>query len=120
MDAHADQHDSLHGNPYRDATDPRAATVETWQEQGWTAAFSTLPGGVIACPDCEAGHAAGSFRVDHQGRAEGMSDPEDEELFLALTCAECGCRGTLTLGYGPTAGAQHADVIRLLPPARRR
>lgn len=106
---------TMHGNPYDDATDPRVATIQQWQEDGWTAAFQVGSDGRIGCPTCAGDHRAQEYGVDHLGRHEGISNPDDEELLVALTCSECGQQGTLTLGYGPQASADDAEVARRLP-----
>lgn len=108
----------MQGNPYDDASDPRAATIERWQADGWTGEMQVEPHGNVWCPSCDQVHAATSWAVEHVGRTEGISNPDDEELFVALTCPACGARGTMTLGYGATSSGRDADVAAALPDAR--
>ena len=46
---------------------------------------------------------------------EGLTDPADEALVLALTCEADGIKGTYTVPYGPGIGALDAEMVRRLP-----
>lgn len=99
---------------------PRLDTIAAWREQGYTETFRVVAGGRIACASCADERDPEELRVDHTGRYEGVSDPGDEQLLLALSCGPCGRRGTLTMAYGPTASADEAEAARRLPDARPR
>jgi hypothetical protein len=47
-------------------------------------------------------------------RLEGESDPADMVAIVAITCPQCGRRGTMVLGFGPAATAEDADVLHEL------
>lgn len=104
----------VHGDPLEDATDPRATTIDEWRERGWTGTFRVRDDATLECSQCQGSYPPGEVRVDHVGRHEGISNPDDEELLLALTCRSCGHRGTVTLGYGPYASEAEAEVARRL------
>lgn len=109
-----------HGDPEQDAADPQTTTIEQWEAEGWSGTFRVVAGGRVACGQCGGDHPAADVQVDRLGRHEGLTNPEDEELLLALTCRTCGHRGTLTVAYGPYASAEEAEVVQLLPDARPR
>jgi hypothetical protein len=47
-------------------------------------------------------------------RLEGASDPADMVAIVALTCPNCGARGTVVLGFGPAGSPDDADVLGVL------
>ena len=48
---------------------------------------------------------------------EGASDPDDMLALVAMTCPQCGARGTLVLAFGPMAPEADVDVlVRLEDP----
>ena len=51
-------------------------------------------------------------------RLEGASDPDDMFAVVAITCPACSSKGTLILGFGPTAPAEDGDVLAALNDAR--
>ena len=91
------------------------AVLDAFAEQGYTADLWSKPGGQILCGACRAPSAASAFEVALQRRLEGASDPADMQLVIGATCPACGARGVLSLHYGPTAGADDADVLVALP-----
>ncbi len=71
----------------------------------------------------ELGHAGGRswhlYRpellvVEEAARFEGISDPADEAIVLALHCREDGIKGTYTVPFGPRMGALDAEMMRRL------
>jgi hypothetical protein len=97
---------------------PEHDVVARWRADGYTKDYQVVPGGAIDC-GCDETHPAETYTVDHQFRYEGVSNPADEELLVAARAA-CGCRGVLTLAYGPAAGEAEAEAARRLPAPRRR
>lgn len=86
--------------------------LERWRSEGFDKDYSVVEGGAIDC-GCDETHPAGEYDVVHEWRHEGMTDPGDEEVLIAAT-SPCGCKGVLTLAYGPAASADEADVARAL------
>lgn len=93
---------------------PRRDVVERWREQGFTADYRVVEGGRIRCDACDCTVGPDQLEVHEEFRYEGITDPGDEEILLAVGCDECEHRGTLTLGYGPSADADEAEVLRQL------
>lgn len=91
------------------------AVLDTFAEQGFVAELWAKPGGMILCGSCHTASPAGAFAIGLQRRLEGASDPDDMQLVVGATCPSCGRRGVLSLHYGPTAGADDADVLVALP-----
>ncbi len=54
-----------------------------------------------------------SITVDEILRFEGMSNPDDESMLLAVTGPN-GIKGTMSLPYGPDVSGAQADTIRHL------
>jgi hypothetical protein len=76
--------------------------------QGYTDSFRLEDG--VRCPD----GCSGVPTIDATWRFEGISDPDDESIVLALTCASCQRRGVLTAAYGPWLGGPEADALASL------
>ncbi len=55
--------------------------------------------------------------VEEVGRFEGISDPADEAIVLALHCREDGTKGTYTVAFGPGVGALDAEMMHRLGDA---
>jgi hypothetical protein len=54
--------------------------------------------------------------VDEIVRVEGLSDPGDESIVLALHDVQGTLRGTFATAFGTDAPEADADVLRRLPP----
>ncbi len=52
--------------------------------------------------------------VEEVARLEGISDPADEAIVLALHCREDGIKGMYTVPFGPGTGALDAEMMRCL------
>jgi hypothetical protein len=52
--------------------------------------------------------------VDRVYRFEGQSDPGDEAIVFGLRCGNCGARGSLASGYGPSADPEVLDRLSYL------
>jgi hypothetical protein len=90
------------------------------EARGFEGQFTVAKEGRVLCVACGTESPAKRFTVDSQKRVEGVSDPDDESLVVALHCPACGARGALTLAYGPRAGRDEAAVLADLPPPRKR
>ncbi len=66
-------------------------------------------------------HRPESLVVEEIVRFEGISDPADEAMVLALHCREDGIKGKYTVPFGPGIGALDAEMVhRLQRDARGR
>lgn len=92
---------------------------EGLEQRGFEEGFRAAKAGNITCLSCKEESPAARFKVDSQKRVEGVSDPDDNSLVVALHCPKCGARGTLTLAYGPRGGPEEAQVLQELPDPKR-
>ena len=94
-------------------TESLSQAVDRLTAQGYTDDFRAEPDGMRAVV---AGvlYRPESLVVEEIGRFEGISDPADEAIVLALHCREDGIKGTYTLPYGPEMGALDAEMMRRL------
>jgi len=83
-------------------------------EGGFTCSMTPLAGGSVRCGECGEASPAGAFAVEALRRTEGASDPGDMSAVVALTCPNCGKRGTVVLRFGPEAGEADDDVLAAL------
>ncbi len=58
--------------------------------------------------------------VEEVTRIEGISDPADEAIVLALHCREDGIKGTYTVPFGPGMDALDAEMMHRLPDTTTR
>lgn len=77
---------------------------------GYTAEFSASPEGDLRCRSCGTRQAPEGIEIRETVRFEGDSNPDDEAILLALSCAE-GCLGQYSAAFGP--GIPEADVLVL-------
>ena len=89
------------------------------ESKGFEEQMKPAKAGRILCMACGLESPASQYRVESQKRVEGVSDPDDESMVLALACPACDAKGTLTLAYGPRAGRDEAAVLSALPPPSR-
>lgn len=92
---------------------------DSLESKGFDAQFKPAKAGRVSCLECGTESPASAFKVHSQKRVEGVSDPDDESMVIALECPACETRGTITLAYGPRAGRDEAAVMADLPPPRR-
>jgi hypothetical protein len=78
---------------------------------GYLADFSVADGGMLRCGQCGTLHDPAEAKVDRIARFEGETDPADEAIVFALTCTDCGLRGTLVSAYGASVGVDEATVV---------
>ncbi|MEZ5229943.1 MAG: hypothetical protein R2710_25745 [Acidimicrobiales bacterium] len=98
---------------YMDTSSEAIARLETL---GYVEQFRLDDDGMI-----EAGNErwpAESISVDQSLRFEGMSNPDDESIVLAVS-GPGDRKGVLTLPYGPDLAGPAADTVRLLAQQRR-
>lgn len=92
--------------------------LEVYEERGYKSQFGAREGGTIKCFTCGEATSADRVEMDSLRRIEGVSDPADEAIVVALHCPACSARGTLTLMYGAAASPEENDALRLLKDAR--
>lgn len=64
-------------------------------------------------------HRPEELLVEEIERFEGVTDPEDEAIVLALRCRTHGCRGTYVAPYGKNM-AHEDEWIASIPDVRHR
>ena len=84
---------------------------------GYESSFMAVGGGV-RCPACDSWHDAAEIGIDDIVRFEGDSDPADEAMLFALSCARCDARGTYATGHGVDIGADDVELVRRLTDRR--
>ena len=90
-----------------------ATAVTRLGAAGYTDDFRAEPGGLRAVvAGCI--HPARDFHVDEVVRFEGITDPDDEAIVLALHCLPHGVRGTFVTPYGPKLSGVDGETLRTL------
>jgi hypothetical protein len=84
------------------------------RSQGYLHDLTATNDGRLRCGACGADHDPASVEIDAVVRYEGASDPDDEEILLALRCG-CSHRGLYQAAFGPGANPDDAAVLRRLP-----
>jgi hypothetical protein len=81
---------------------------------GYVVDFSATDEGRLRCAECGREHSPDEMQIDETVRYEGLTNPADETILLALQC-ECGEKGLFYAGFGPNASRAEAAVLRNLP-----
>ncbi len=94
-------------------TETLSQAIDRLTAQGYTDEFRAEPDGMRAIV------AGVLYRpellvVEEVARFEGISDPADEAIVLALHCREDGIKGTYTVPFGPGMGALDAEMMHRL------
>ena len=63
-------------------------------------------------------HRPEELRIERIERFEGISNPDDETIVLALRCTIHDCRGTWVAAYGKDMPSSDAALLRRIPDAR--
>ncbi len=94
-------------------TETLSQGVDRLTAQGYTDEFRAEPDGMRAIV---AGilYRPELLVVEEVARFEGISDPADEAIVLALHCREDGIKGTYTVPFGPGMGALDAEMMHCL------
>ena len=77
---------------------------------GYVVDFSATDDGRLRCAGCGTDHDPTAMVIDAIVRYEGMSNPDDQAILLALRC-DCGRRGLYATGFGPSVSIADADVL---------
>lgn len=96
-----------------------AAVIDRLTTAGYTDTFRGEPAGIKALRSGHV-HRPEELLVESIERFEGVSDPEDEAIVLAVRCPVDGCRGTYTVPYGKNMSALDGELIARIPDARHR
>ena len=78
-----------------------------------------VAGDAIRCGGCGRASRPDAFVASSVIRFEGVSDPDDSAILLAVSCPQCGSRGTIVQAYGPGAGPA-GDVVAAVRSAGTR
>ncbi|MCD9622869.1 hypothetical protein [Rhabdothermincola salaria] len=76
--------------------------------------FRAELGGFIRCLTCDSRVPASEATAEGDNRTEGASDPDDMLLVVEVSCDNCGAKGSMNLGFGPTASPEDLDTVAAL------
>lgn len=98
-------------------SDNTTATTELDQlrDQGYDGDFVIREGPVVCCRDCDHCVEPEQLQMDVFRRLEGASEPDEMSAILAVTCPQCGHKGTIVVAYGVNASELEADLLTRLP-----
>ncbi len=95
------------------STETLSDAVDRLTAAGYEDSFRAEPDGLRAVV-ADVLHRPESLVVEEIVRVEGISDPADEAMVLALHCGDDGIKGTYTVPFGPGIGALDAEMVRRL------
>jgi hypothetical protein len=96
-----------------------AGVIDRLTQAGYGDTFKGELGGVHALRSGHI-HRPEDLQVDSIDRFEGISDPDDQAIVLAIDCPSDGCRGTYAVPYGNNMSAVDGALIARIPDARKR
>jgi hypothetical protein len=86
--------------------------LEGYTQGGFSSSFDVTDSSTLECHECGAESSPVDVSMSSLRRLEGASDPDDMVAIVAITCPACGVRGTVVLGFGPTAAPEESDVLQ--------
>lgn len=89
------------------------AAMTRLRDAGYRADLTATDDGDLVCEPCGTVEDPASMQIDETVRFEGMTDPGDAAILLAITC-DCGARGLYTTAYGPAAPPGDSLVLTRL------
>jgi hypothetical protein len=92
--------------------------LEALGAAGYEGQMAAREGVAVMCFSCRHTSPAADFTLSQLVRTEGASDPDDMAAVAALTCPNCGTRGTVVLRFGPEASAEDDDALRAFEDLR--
>ncbi|MBV8882027.1 MAG: hypothetical protein JO332_18875 [Planctomycetaceae bacterium] len=92
--------------------------VDRLTQAGFTEVFTGESGGIRGTKSNML-HTPQELEIIRIERFEGISNPEDETMVLALHCKTHDCRGTYITPYGKDMPSVDATLIRKIPDARK-
>ena len=100
---------------FRTAADaPLLEVLDRFRSAGWTENHTATDDAQLRCGSCRAISSPSSIRIEAQHRTEGASDPQDMLYVFGFSCPECGARGAVVAGYGPTASEPDQRLLAAL------
>ena len=96
-----------------------AEVVDRLTKAGYDDVFHGEPGGIRGARSGLL-HQPEDLEISLIERFEGISNPEDETIVLALVCKAHGCRGTYIAPYGKDMSSTDASLILRIPDGRRK
>lgn len=96
-----------------------ADTVDRLTRAGYVDVFRSEANGVKAEKNGML-HRPEDLEIEKIERFEGISNPDDETIVLALHCKAHGCRGTYVAPYGKDMPSADATMIRKMPDVRKK
>ena len=94
-----------------------STVVDRLTENGYPDAWRGEPGGVRATVSGHL-HRPEELEIESIDRFEGISDPDDQAIVLAVRCPSDGCSGTYTVPYGKDMPSVDGELIIRIPDAR--
>ena len=85
--------------------------LEQLRAKGFDRDMFVTADAMVRCGSCHHDMAPSELNLVHLLRLEGVSDPGEEAVVLALECTVCHARGTAILRFGPEAGPQDDAVL---------
>ena len=92
--------------------------LEAFAHAGFVGSFSVTDDSRLQCHECEAVSSPRRVEMASLRQLEATSEHDDVFVAVAVTCPSCASRGTLILGFGPTAPPEDGDVLNDLQDAR--
>ena len=96
-----------------------AGVIDRLTKAGYSDTFRGEAGGVHALK-ADHVHCPEELVIESIDRFEGISDPQDEAIVLAVRSRTDDCRGTYILPYGKSMPALDSELIARMPDARKR
>ncbi|AWG21611.1 hypothetical protein FFWV33_08725 [Flavobacterium faecale] len=87
--------------------------IEIYQEKGYTSNFYFREGTLFNSDTSEA-YQPSNLHIVAQHRYEGMSNPEDLSILYVIE-TDSNEKGTMLLGYGPTADLELSEFFAAIP-----
>jgi hypothetical protein len=96
-----------------------AGVVDRLTRAGYSETFRGEAGGVRALK-ADHVHRPEDLVIESIDRFEGISDPQDEAIVIAVRSQTDGCRGTYTLPYGKNMSTLDGELLARIPDGRKR
>jgi hypothetical protein len=94
-----------------------SAVVDRLTEGGYADTWRGEPSGVRAMRSGHL-HRPEELEIESIDRFEGISDPDDQAMVLAVRCPSDGCSGTYTVPHGTNMSSIDGELIIRIPDAR--
>lgn len=87
--------------------------IQRLRTAGYVSDFFASSDGNLRCRSCGHSHDLQGIEIRETVRFEGDSNPDDEAILLALSCAD-GCLGQFSAAFGPATAAADVMVLQRL------